>query len=293
MYRRTRLFGDADRRPIGLVLILGGLALFSALPSGCGGTDEPPPLTVVGDRPIDRPLAGEPEAPEEFRHLWPTPNPEASRLFNNLAEHPGDGETRERLAALYRAEGFLAAAHFIEATRAPLRGETIVYEVPLSPIAWGLGDEDAMSRLAEDRQRASEICDLTLENRYQEAVDRAHELLQEGPYSAVEVGSWSYTALWYIVVDAGPMEDVAPEMAFRVFLTGLEEGLAPHCVATRAAGHWLLSRFFQQLGDPVSAYTAAAIEHELVPSSETYEQNELRRFEQLKVEVEEYVQKDH
>jgi len=174
----------------------------------------------------------------------------------------------------------------------PLRGETIVYEVPKRPIAWGMGGEESWSQLGQDRDRASEICSLTQENRYQQAVDQAHELLQEGPYSAVEVGVWSYAALWYTIVDAGPVQDTIPETAFRVFLTSLEEGLPPDFVATRDTGHWLLSLFFQQRGDPVSAYTTAAIGPELVKSSDPSAESRQQRIEQLQVELQEYVQKD-
>ena len=75
--------------------------------------------------------------------------------------------------------------------------------------------------------------------------------------------------------------------------------MPPDCIPRRASGHWLISVFFQHQGDPVSAYTAAAIEHELlkrpnhsVLRSEDYEESLQERIERLQSDLAQYVDED-
>lgn len=240
-----------------LAVILLGAALLS-----CGTSTEEVSLARVGERRLDLPLEHPPPAPDEFRRLTPLPLPAASNLFSELSSRPGDAAARLELSEVYSREGYSWAANFVRATTDPLQGRAVDYPTADTSIAWGEPPREEVVYRREV-ETVDRVCDLVLENRYQEAVDLVSESFSEGPYSLREVAAWSYAALWYIVADAGPIEEAVHEIAFRVFITSLEDAYEPDCLATRAAGFQLLTNFFSVLKDPVSAYTAAAIEHEL------------------------------
>jgi hypothetical protein len=74
---------------------------------------------------------------------------------------------------------------------------------------------------------------------------------------------WSYAGVWAAIADPEHSSKEVAEIAFRILVTAVEEASPPACLLKRGEGFWLLSLFFERLGDPVSAYTATAIEYEL------------------------------
>lgn len=199
-----------------------------------------------------------PQPPKEFRTLVPSSIPEAVGLMSSLGAGGPRLAERQRLADLYRAEGYHGAALFFENTIRIAEGDVVDPRPIDSPIAWTTSADVESER---PQEVARETRRLSLGSKFREAIRFARRDIEEhGPSNKVVV-QWADATLWIAGRPDGGVSDGETEAAVRIFLTAVEEygGASPVGLSARTHAHAWVTAVFGGLGDPLSSFTAAIL----------------------------------